>query len=246
MQVAFGSVKQISILALICGVVAVSGAIVPTSGQPQSQPETPTRRPSPTRAPQPTQPAHREGGQPARPAVESSQPLPRPPKADATDQSAIDAVKRLYDELSCLDGETRNWDDFKGLFADKATLSRIIPSGQDNSKIVSQSIDDYVKGQLNLGENPYDQHGLSFRVERFGNQAHVWSAYEIIGVKDPPGRLIGRGIASVQLVRSNGAWLIYSLVLQPELKSTPLPEQYIDVPATPAQAEPATELPSPR
>lgn len=244
MQVAFVSVKQTSMIALICGFVAAVGAIVPTSGQPQSQPETPARRPAPTRAPQPTQPAHREGGQPARPAVESSQPLPRPPKADATDQAAIDAVKRLYDELSCLEGETRNWDAFKGLFAEKATFSRIIPIGQD-SKIVSQSIDDYVKGQLNLGENPYDQHGLSFRVDRFGNQAHVWSAYEIIGVKDPPGRLIGRGIASVQLVRSNGAWLIYSLVLQPELKSTPLPEQYIDAPATPAQTEPA-EAPSTR
>jgi hypothetical protein len=67
---------------------------------------------------------------------------------------------------------------------------------------------------------------VASRVERFGSIAHVWSAYESRqGSADT--QPFARGINSVQLVRSEGRWLITCLVFDIEQPYNQIPEMYV-------------------
>lgn len=64
------------------------------------------------------------------------------------------------------------------------------------------------------------------RVERFGNIAHIFSAYEIsFDVGEPIKTVKRRGINSVQLNHSNSRWRIVSLIWDIEKQDNPLPSQ---------------------
>lgn len=193
-----------------------------------SQPERPAAPTRPT--PQPTPRENRGDGQPTAAPKSDASASPRPAPSPASDEAALAASDALFATLSTKLGEMRDWAKFQGLFAPGAQWSMVVavPGKEGMSRLSSQSIEKYVKGQEGLGVNNFQQFAIRRGLQRFGNQAHVWSTYEIRAVATgEEGRLIGRGIASMQLVRENGVWLIQGVTVQPELKATPIPEAYL-------------------
>ncbi len=63
------------------------------------------------------------------------------------------------------------------------------------------------------------------RVEhRFGNVVHVWSTYA--SSDRPNGRVLSRGINSIQLFRDGTRWWIMSWVFDRERPDNPIPTEY--------------------
>lgn len=219
------SSKRVVITTGMTVVMVGLGLALAAAGSQPERPAAPTR-PTPQSAP-------REAGgdgQPTAAPKSDASVSPRPAPSPASDEAALAASDALFATLSTPLGEMRDWAKFQGLFAPGAQWSMVVavPGKEGMSRLSSQSIEKYVKGQEGLGVNNFHQFAIHKELQRFGNQAHVWSTYEIRAVATgEEGRLIGRGIASMQMVRENGVWLIQGVTMQPELKATPIPETYL-------------------
>ena len=67
---------------------------------------------------------------------------------------------------------------------------------------------------------------LARKVDVFGKIAHVLSTYELTMV-GKEGKVIRRGINSIQLIQQDGKWLILSLVWDRESETLKLPPKYL-------------------
>ena len=63
---------------------------------------------------------------------------------------------------------------------------------------------------------------LNFRIDRFGNIANLWSLYALRS----DGRAVARGINSIQAIKEAGGWRVAGIMVQAELATAPLPEEY--------------------
>jgi hypothetical protein len=72
---------------------------------------------------------------------------------------------------------------------------------------------------------------LASRIDIFGNIAHVLSTYELKIVKKGS-EIVRRGLNSIQLIRMNNKWLIYSLIWDRENATLKLPEKYLSSPSS--------------
>jgi hypothetical protein len=64
---------------------------------------------------------------------------------------------------------------------------------------------------------------LKFRIERFGDIAHLWSSYGL----HSDGKQVARGINSVEAVKETGGWRVTSIVVQAESATMPLPKRFL-------------------
>ena len=125
--------------------------------------------------------------------------------------AALDAV---YAVISGPPGQARDWARMRTLFTPEARLTAIGSKGA-----VGGTVEDYIarNGPM-LTSTGFTERELKRRVEIYGNLAHAWSSYEGTGTK-----IRVRGINSFQLVKSNGRWLVQSILWQAENAATPLP-----------------------
>ena len=63
-------------------------------------------------------------------------------------------------------------------------------------------------------------------VDRFGNMAHIWSAYQFKTRQD--GEAEQRGVNSIQLVHDQNRWWITNLLWNSETPENPLPEELLE------------------
>jgi hypothetical protein len=143
--------------------------------------------------------------------------------AAPADVASIDAIMAaVYDVISGPAGQRRDWARMRSLFTAGA---RLMPHGPRGLRV--GSVEDYiaVSGPL-LEERGFFEREIGRVTERYGDLAHVFSAYEARATPDGP--VIMRGINSFQLVRHGGRWWVASLVWHPETPATPIPEAYLN------------------
>jgi hypothetical protein len=75
-----------------------------------------------------------------------------------------------------------------------------------------------VAGMAVLGEKQ-----LKFRIERYGNIAHLWSSYTL----QSDGKPVARGINSIQAIKEAGGWRVTGILVQAESATAPLPKEYL-------------------
>jgi hypothetical protein len=125
--------------------------------------------------------------------------------------AALDeAIRRLYEVISFREGGTPDWTGMKAIFAPGARITRITPEAVDALDLAG--FEAMFTELLDCGAVlSFFEYETARRVERFGAVAHVLSSYE---TKRAPDSLtpFGRGINSIQLMWTNGKWLIVSLV----------------------------------
>lgn len=90
---------------------------------------------------------------------------------------------------------------------------------------VPQFIDNIRNGNQS-GISSAVERDLSRKIDVFGQIAHVWDTYEltIVGKK---GKSVRRGINSIQLLKQDGRWLIYSLIWDRESDALKIPDKYL-------------------
>jgi hypothetical protein len=142
------------------------------------------------------------------------------------DAVSIDAViKALYESISGYAGEPRQWERDRALYAPGALLIPMRPPDGRGAAAEILDIDGYVKSRT-----PFFAATDFFEVEiarkefHFGAMAHVLSAYE--GRDAPNGKILKRGINSLQLFHDGERWWVASIMWDNEREGVSLPEEF--------------------
>ena len=143
------------------------------------------------------------------------------PQVPASDLAGIDAaIRGVYDVISGPAGQKRDFDRMRTLFAPGATLKAIGPKGLHGG-----SLEDYISRNKDvLEQKGFTERELGRRTEVWGGLATAWSAYD---GRTADGSFHERGINSFQLVKTDGKWLVASILWQEETPANPLPRNLI-------------------
>lgn len=144
------------------------------------------------------------------------------------DVESIDAViASLYDVISGPAGQKRDWQRFHSLFIPGA---RLIPTGMNAQGAVRHRVmtpEEYAttSGPV-LEERGFFEREIGRATERFGNIAHVFSAYDSKTTLADP-EPFARGINSIQLLYDGTRWWVVSIFWDSERSDNPIPERYL-------------------
>jgi hypothetical protein len=151
-----------------------------------------------------------------------------PQGADQIDVQSIDAiVAAVYDVISGEAGEERDWNRFRALFAEGATLSAVVRAPDGDLRRVIMTPDSYVeRSGAQLERNGFFETEIGRVTERFGSIAHAFSTYESRRTASDPEPFM-RGINSFQLMHDGDRWWVVSIFWQAEGPDNPIPQKYI-------------------
>jgi hypothetical protein len=93
--------------------------------------------------------------------------------------------------------------------------------GAQNYRI--ETLDDWIARVKTRGHAQFEEKQLKFRIERYGNIAHLWSSYTL----HSDGKQVARGINSVQALKEAGGWRVAGIMVQAESATAPLPKEYL-------------------
>ena len=139
------------------------------------------------------------------------------PAGSSANLVAIDkTISDVYAVISGPPGQKRDFAKMRTMFAPNALLRVITPTG-----LKGGTVDEYIaKSGPTLEKEGFNETELGRRTEIYGNLASVWSSYD---GRTATGTFKTRGINSFQLVKTNGKWLVASILWQQETPQLPLP-----------------------
>ena len=147
-------------------------------------------------------------------------PLARPADTDSIEN----VVKAVYEVISGPAGP-RNWQRFRGLFADGGRLIAMRTTPEGTAPAV-MTPDDYAqRTTASFEKNGFFENAVAQRVETFGAIAHVFSTYE--SRRAPGEKPFARGINSFQLIHQGDAWKVITILWDSEREGNPIPEKYL-------------------
>jgi hypothetical protein len=111
----------------------------------------------------------------------------------------------------------------RALFTPEARLTFVSPGADGAPSYRLETLDEWVARVRARGHIVLEERQLSFRIDRFGAIAHLWSLYALRS----DGQAVARGINSIQAVREAGGWRIAAIMVQAESAAAPLPEEYL-------------------
>jgi hypothetical protein len=149
------------------------------------------------------------------------------PAARAQDVESIDAIiAALYDVISGPAGQARDWPRFHSLFVPGA---RLIPTFVRENEVRHRVItpEEYAasSGPV-LEERGFFEREIGRTTERFGNVAHVFSAYDSKRTPDDA-EPFARGINSIQLLHDGTRWWVVTIFWDSERAGNPIPPTYL-------------------
>jgi len=103
----------------------------------------------------------------------------------------------------------------------RITFVSVGTDGATSFKLLT--LDDWIVRTKALGHIMLEEKQLNFRVDSFGNIAHLWSLYALRS----DGHAVARGINSIQAIKEAGGWRIAGIMVQAESATAPLPEEYL-------------------
>jgi hypothetical protein len=144
------------------------------------------------------------------------------------DAVSIDAViKALYESIYGYAGAPRDWERDRALYAPGALLIPMRPptaaAGGGAAEILD--VDGYIRSRTPFfAENDFFEVEIARREFHFGAMAHVLSVYE--GRDAPKGKILKRGINSIQLFHDGARWWVVSIMWDNERDGVALPAEF--------------------
>ncbi len=114
-------------------------------------------------------------------------------------------------------------DCMKALLVPEAHLTFVSvgPDGAPGLRI--ETVDEWIARVKARGHSLLEEKQLKYRVERYGNIAHLWSSYAL----QSDGKEVGRGVNSIQAVRTSNGWQVAGILVQAESAAVPLPKDML-------------------
>ncbi|OWP74695.1 hypothetical protein BWK62_13595 [Flavobacterium oreochromis] len=139
------------------------------------------------------------------------------------DVQTIDAlIKASYEVVSGKKGVKRQWERDTYLHHPKAVYS-YFDKEQNRQQTVSLQEFHNETDQM-IFETSFYENEINREVRIFGNIAHVWSTYET--KLEEKGKIVRRGINSIQLIFENNRWYIISWTFCGETDTNIIPKMF--------------------
>jgi hypothetical protein len=150
--------------------------------------------------------------------------------ADPADVASPEAiVEAVYETVNRRPGENFDWDRLRTLFVPNATMIPSMEQTGGELRVLSvQEFIDWIDQNTVVGgpdDAGFAEEQIASRVERFGDVAQVFSTYHKRYWNET--EILGRGINSIQLVRTDRRWWIVSMAWDEEVGAGPLPAKYL-------------------
>jgi hypothetical protein len=116
------------------------------------------------------------------------------------------------------------------LFAPDARLIPIRPNSDGTATQRILTVQDWVEAVAKRGSTVFYEKQIHVRTEMWAHMAHLWSTYETRTTPDgkpPEGKVLDRGINSIQAVYDGKQWRVIEIVWQAEVPADPVPAQYL-------------------
>ncbi len=160
--------------------------------------------------------------QPAHKTVDVPKAVARP-----EDVSSIDGMmKAFYEVISGPAGQPRQWSRDRTLYVPGIWFVAMdeSPTHAPVARIMShQQFVDSSNSEL-VGKGFFERE-IHRRTERFGNIAHIFSAYESQNTESGP--VIARGVNSIELFWDGRRWWIASAIWDEERSDNPIPKDLL-------------------
>ena len=119
---------------------------------------------------------------------------------------------------------------FRALFLPDARLIpiRITPDGTATPRILT--VQDWIDLVAKRGGAVFYERQVKVAAETWDHMAHLWSTYETRTTPDgkpPEGKVIDRGINSIQAIFDGKQWHVIEIVWQAQTPTNPVPEKYL-------------------
>src|SRR5215831_14042467 len=111
----------------------------------------------------------------------------------------------------------------KALFIPEARMTFVSIAADGAPSFKLETLDDWIARVKARGHTRLEENQLKFRIQRYGNIAHLWSSYTL----QSDGKQIARGINSIQAVKEAGGWRVTAIMVQAESVTAPLPKEYL-------------------
>ena len=151
------------------------------------------------------------------------------PAARPEDVASIDAIlDALYAVISGNAGAPRDWDRMRSLFIPGARLIPTRPTAAGGAEARVMTLEQWIEGAEGyFRQTGFHEREIGRRVERYGNVAHAFSAYESLHA---PGEApFARGVNSIQLLKDGGRWWVVTIFWDAERPGNPVPADLIGV-----------------
>jgi dipeptidyl aminopeptidase/acylaminoacyl peptidase len=111
----------------------------------------------------------------------------------------------------------------KALLIPEARLMAPTVAADGSPSYKVETLDDWIARVKARGHAVLEEKQLKYRIERYGNIAHLWSSYTL----QSDGKQVARGINSIQAIKEAAGWRVTSIMLQAESPASPLPKEYL-------------------
>jgi len=119
---------------------------------------------------------------------------------------------------------------FRALFLPDAHLIPIRISADDTATPHILSVQDWIDAVAQRGSAIFYERQVKVGTETWDHMAHLWSTYETRTTPDgkpPEGKVIDRGINSIQAIFDGKQWRVIQIVWQAQTPANPVPEKYL-------------------
>lgn len=150
-----------------------------------------------------------------------------PLESDVASPEAI--VLAAYKSIERAPGENFEWDRFRSLFIENATLIPNTEQRNGSFDVISpEGFIEWIDSVTTIGgpnDKGFTEEEVHNVVERYGDIAHVFSTYQkhYWGEEE----ILGLGINSFQVVHSDDRWWIVSIIWDEETGAGPIPDVYL-------------------
>ena len=168
----------------------------------------------------------------AVPALQSQEAAPpqAPPSGSACPSTATldDLIKAIDAAVSGPGNKDRTC--FRALFLPEARLIPIRISGDGTATPRILTVDDWVRLVAQRGSSVFYERQVKVGTETWDHMAHLWSTYETRTTPDgkpPEGKVVDRGINSIQAIFDGKQWHIIQILWQAQTPANPVPEKFL-------------------
>jgi hypothetical protein len=161
--------------------------------------------------------------------------LAQTPDAQSPAAAACPSTATLDDLIKAIDAAVSgpgNQDRtcFRALFLPDARLIpiRIAPDGTATPRILT--VQDWIDAVARRGTAVFYERQVKVTAESWDHMAHLWSTYETRTTPDgkpPEGKVLDRGINSIQAVFDGKQWHVIEIAWQAQTPANPVPEKYL-------------------
>jgi hypothetical protein len=119
---------------------------------------------------------------------------------------------------------------FRALFLPDARLIPIRVGADGTATPHVLSVDDWITAVAKNGSMVFYEKQIKVSTESWAHMAHLWSTYETRTTPDgkpPEGKVLDRGINSIQAIFDGKQWHVMEIIWQAEKPDDPVPAKYL-------------------